>query len=56
MDPHYAEAQEMYGRISLEFFLELHNPTPNWELLQELHSQLTDMEGVLAACQLDEPL
>ena len=53
MDTHYTQAQEMYDRISLEFFLELDNPAPNWELLQELHSQLQDMEGVLAACQLD---
>ena len=56
MDPHYAQAQEMYERICLEFFLELGLPVPNWELLEELHRQLTDMERVLAACQLDELL
>jgi len=53
MDPHYAQAQEMYDRICLEFFLELDSPVPSWELLQELHSQLKDMEAVLAACELD---
>ena len=53
MDPHYAQAQEMYDCICREFFRELERPAPNWELLQELHGQLKDMEAVLAACQLD---
>ena len=56
MDAHTAQAQEMYERICLEFFLELELPVPNWELLKELHGQLMDMEGVLAACQLDQLL
>ena len=43
----------MYDHICLEFFLEFDHPAPNWELLQELHGQLKDMEAVLAACQLD---
>jgi hypothetical protein len=44
MDAHTAQAQEMYDRICLEFFLELDSPVPSWELLQELHGQLKDAE------------
>ena len=48
---------ELGGKAAnLSRLLELGLPVPNWELLEELYRQLTDMERVLAACQLDELL
>ena len=53
MDPHYAQALRLYAAVCLEFCLERDLPQPDWEHLETLHQQRTDLEAVLAACQLD---